>query len=138
MPGMVRTLFDDARSVRVMGFLGSMQSLVPALAPNMRSNCMRCGTVLRLTRADPMNHHLALTFAGLVLGYVWYDLTHYYLHHALPTTAMGKWLRKYHLVHHFKTPGVRYGITTPLWDLVFGTYPKDSYQEKADEIVAEA
>src|SRR5258708_2590756 len=46
--------------------------IVPALAPNMRSNCVRCGTVLRLTRADPMNHHLALTFAGLVLfGVVW-------------------------------------------------------------------
>ena len=46
--------------------------VVPALAPNMRSNCVRCGTVLRLTRADSMNHHLALTFAGLVLfGVVW-------------------------------------------------------------------
>jgi len=33
MAGMVRNLFDDTRSVRVMGFLGSIQSLVPALAP---------------------------------------------------------------------------------------------------------
>src|SRR5260370_10460276 len=33
----------------------------------MRSNCVRCGTVLRLTRADPLNRHLALTFAALVL-----------------------------------------------------------------------
>ena len=82
--------------------------------------------------------HLHAAFAGLVIGYVWYDLTHYYLHHAVPTTAFGKWLRKYHLVHHFKTPEVRYGITTPLWDLVFGTYPKDSYQEKADEMEASA
>ena len=85
-------------------------------------------------------------FAGLVMGYVWYDLTHYYLHHAVPTTALGHWLRKYHLVHHFKTPSVRYGITTPLWDVVFGTYPKDSYQEqdqdqeqgKAEELEARA
>jgi dihydroceramide fatty acyl 2-hydroxylase len=67
-------------------------------------------------------------FAGLVAGYVWYDLTHYYLHHAVPRTAAGKWLRKYHLVHHFQTPGVRYGITSPLWDHVFGTYPNDRYQ----------
>jgi hypothetical protein len=82
--------------------------------------------------------HVHAWFAGLVMGYVWYDLTHYYLHHAVPTTAAGKWLRKYHLVHHFKTPNVRYGITTPLWDLVFGTYPKDSYQEKAEEMEANA
>ena len=77
-------------------------------------------------------------FAGLVMGYVWYDLTHYYLHHAVPTTALGKWMRKYHLVHHFKTPKVRYGITTPLWDVVFGTYPKDESHEQADELEAHA
>ena len=67
-------------------------------------------------------------FAGIVIGYVIYDLTHYYLHHAAPRTAFGKWLRKYHLVHHFQTPDVRYGITSPLWDLVFRTYPRDRYQ----------
>lgn len=71
--------------------------------------------------------------AGMVAGYVWYDLTHYYLHHASPTTPAGKWLRRYHLVHHFQTPDVRYGITTPLWDLVFGTYPRDRYQGLPDD-----
>ena len=71
--------------------------------------------------------------AGMVGGYVWYDLTHYYLHHAAPTTAFGKWLRRYHLVHHFQTPEVRYGITTPLWDLVFRTYPRDRYQGLPDD-----
>jgi paraquat-inducible protein A len=46
--------------------------IVPALEANMRSNCVRCGTVLRLTRADPINRHLALTFAALVLfAVVW-------------------------------------------------------------------
>jgi dihydroceramide fatty acyl 2-hydroxylase len=77
-------------------------------------------------------------FAGLVGGYIWYDLTHYYLHHAAPTTAAGKWLRRYHLVHHFQTPDIRYGITTPLWDHVFGTYPRDRYQRLSDEAVIEA
>jgi len=67
-------------------------------------------------------------FAGLVAGYMIYDLTHYYLHNAVPRTAFGKWLRKYHLVHHFQTPEVRYGITSPLWDFVFRTYPRDRYQ----------
>lgn len=57
--------------------LGECQScgqfqLVPALAANMRANCVRCGTVLRATRADPLGHHLALTFASLVLfAIVW-------------------------------------------------------------------
>ena len=41
--------------------------VVPAMAPNLRCSCQRCGTALRLTRSDPLNHHLALTFACLVL-----------------------------------------------------------------------
>jgi paraquat-inducible protein A len=46
--------------------------IVPALAANMRSSCVRCGLALRHSRADPLNHHLALTFAALVLfGIVW-------------------------------------------------------------------
>jgi dihydroceramide fatty acyl 2-hydroxylase len=82
--------------------------------------------------------HLHYSFtAGLVFGYVAYDLTHYWLHHAVPKSAAGKWLRRYHLVHHFSTPEVRYGITTPLWDLVFGTYPKDKYAALEEKKVAE-
>jgi paraquat-inducible protein A len=41
--------------------------IVPAMAPGLRSNCTRCGTVLRITRVDPLNRHLALTFAAMVL-----------------------------------------------------------------------
>ena len=41
--------------------------IVPAMAANMRSDCQRCGTGLRATRADPTGHCLALTFASLVL-----------------------------------------------------------------------
>lgn len=33
MAGMVHSLYDETRSVRAMGFLGSVQSLAPALAP---------------------------------------------------------------------------------------------------------
>ena len=91
---------------------------------------------LRQTRFIPAvyNHkRTSAWFAGTVAGYVWYDLTHYYLHHAAPTTAAGKWLRKYHLVHHFQTPDRRYGITTPIWDFVFRTYPRDRYQGLPDD-----
>ena len=46
--------------------------IVPALGPDLRSSCGRCGTVLRATRAEPMDHCLALTAAALVLlGVLW-------------------------------------------------------------------
>lgn len=62
-------------------------------------------------------------FAGLVAGYVWYDLTHFAVHHLKQRTALGRLQRRNHLVHHFAQPDARFGVTTPLWDLCFGTYP---------------
>ena len=73
--------------------------------------------------------------AGIVGGYVWYDLTHYYLHHAAPTTAYGKWLRRYHLVHHFQTPGGALRHHHP----ALGSsphYPNDRYQGLPDDELA--
>ncbi len=68
--------------------------------------------------------HFAPLFAGLVAGYIWYDLTHYAVHHVRQRTAFGKLQRRNHLLHHFKDSGARYGVTTPLWDVVFRTYPR--------------
>jgi paraquat-inducible protein A len=46
--------------------------LVPALELGTRSNCMRCGTVLRRTRRDPVGRALALNCAALALfAIVW-------------------------------------------------------------------
>jgi sterol desaturase/sphingolipid hydroxylase (fatty acid hydroxylase superfamily) len=42
-----------------------------------------------------------------------------------PRTETGARLRKHHYLHHFKTPEARYGVSTPLWDMVFGTLPRD-------------
>lgn len=61
-------------------------------------------------------------FAGTALGYIAYDWVHYYTHYFNPTRGPGKWLKKYHMLHHFDSPNHRYGITSPLWDFVFRTY----------------
>ncbi|MGZ3416821.1 MAG: sterol desaturase family protein [Polyangiales bacterium] len=67
-------------------------------------------------------HAVWPVFAGTVLGYLVYDYVHYYTHHARPRYALGKWLRNYHLRHHHEKRESRFGVSTPLWDLVFGTY----------------
>lgn len=59
---------------------------------------------------------------GTALGYIAYDWLHYYTHHFNPKGGPGKWLKRYHMMHHFDSPHHRFGITSPLWDLVFGTY----------------
>lgn len=61
-------------------------------------------------------------FGGTVLGYLAYDWTHYYTHHFRPTTRLGKYMRRIHLVHHYADGEKNMGISSPLWDVVFGTY----------------
>jgi dihydroceramide fatty acyl 2-hydroxylase len=62
-------------------------------------------------------------FAGFVVGYLFYDGTHYYVHHFVPTTRWGKFLRRHHLTHHHADHDGGFGVSTPLWDLVFNTMP---------------
>ncbi|KAL9329082.1 hypothetical protein ACSQ67_004085 [Phaseolus vulgaris] len=62
-------------------------------------------------------------FGGILLGYVMYDCTHYYLHHGQPKSEVPKSLKKYHLNHHYRLQNYGFGITSPLWDKVFGTVP---------------
>jgi sterol desaturase/sphingolipid hydroxylase (fatty acid hydroxylase superfamily) len=62
-------------------------------------------------------------FAGFVVGYLFYDGTHYYVHHFVPTTRWGKFLRRHHLTHHHADHAGGFGVSTPLWDLAFRTMP---------------
>ncbi|KAL5219548.1 hypothetical protein ABZP36_020232 [Zizania latifolia] len=65
-------------------------------------------------------------FGGGLLGYVMYDCTHYYLHHGQPSKDPAKNLKRYHLNHHFRIQNKGFGITSSLWDAVFGTLPPPS------------
>ncbi len=60
-------------------------------------------------------------FAFFMLGYLWYDYTHLYLHFANPRTRYGKWLKQYHMVHHFADHDAKWGVSNPLWDYIMGT-----------------
>lgn len=60
-------------------------------------------------------------FSGFVVGYLIYDMTHYATHHFPMRSGYLKYLKRYHMMHHFKTPNQRFGVSSPLWDFVFGT-----------------
>lgn len=63
-------------------------------------------------------------YAGLLIGYLGYDYTHYHLHHHTPTTPLGRRLREQHMRHHFQDHRYGFGVSSPLWDAVFGTLPR--------------
>ena len=60
---------------------------------------------------------------GFMAGYFFYDMTHYYLHHRTPRTALGRRMREAHMRHHFQDDTVGFGISAPYWDRVFRTAP---------------
>ncbi len=63
----------------------------------------------------------AILMVGLFAGYMIYEWVHYGAHHFKPKTKIGQYLRKYHLRHHYRYDDKAYGVTSPLWDMVFGT-----------------
>jgi dihydroceramide fatty acyl 2-hydroxylase len=63
----------------------------------------------------------APTLAGFAIGYVIYDSIHYHVHHGTARTAFGRFLKRAHMLHHFRDPHAWYGVSAPWWDFVFGT-----------------
>jgi sterol desaturase/sphingolipid hydroxylase (fatty acid hydroxylase superfamily) len=63
-------------------------------------------------------------WAGFMLGYLVYDMMHYSIHHFRPPpVAWIKRIWKSHIDHHFRDSNKGYGVSSPIWDHVFGTLP---------------
>ncbi len=62
--------------------------------------------------------------AGTVGFYLCYELLHRLEHVFGGIGAYGRWARKHHFYHHFHDPNTNHGVTSPLWDWVFGTLAK--------------
>ena len=62
-------------------------------------------------------------YIGFALGYLFYDGSHYAVHHFKQTTRIGKFLKKHHMKHHHGDNFGGFGVSSPLWDIVFGTMP---------------
>ncbi len=67
---------------------------------------------------------LALT-AGFTLAYVGYEAMHFVAHHGKPRSRLLRAIRAHHLRHHHEDPTSRWGISSPLWDHVLGTLPRE-------------
>jgi sterol desaturase/sphingolipid hydroxylase (fatty acid hydroxylase superfamily) len=60
-------------------------------------------------------------FAGFIHGYLTYDLLHYFIHRGHMPGRIGRFLRRHHMAHHYTKPDRNFGVSSPLWDLVFRT-----------------
>jgi sterol desaturase/sphingolipid hydroxylase (fatty acid hydroxylase superfamily) len=64
----------------------------------------------------------ALLMTGSIAAYLYYETVHFWIHRG---ARRGRWLRQRranHFFHHFTDQTRCFGVTTPLWDLIWGTY----------------
>ena len=66
-------------------------------------------------------------FPGFVFGYLAYISLHYAEHRfKSPKFPPLQKLWKYHMLHHYRYPEEKiFGVSTLLWDRVFGTMPEE-------------
>ena len=73
--------------------------------------------------------------AGTTLGFANYEWTHWRIHFRQPRNPREQRLRDHHLAHHDRNTRAYHGVTTQVWDRVFGTLPtnwRDDYAKVAD------
>jgi len=68
----------------------------------------------------PLPDALALV-GGMALGYFNYGIMHHIMHRREFKSKYWRYMQEFHFVHH-KKPKLNHGITTDIWDRVFGTY----------------
>jgi sterol desaturase/sphingolipid hydroxylase (fatty acid hydroxylase superfamily) len=62
-------------------------------------------------------------FSGFIVGYMAYDSVHYATHHLPMRGRIGRFLKTYHMRHHYEDGHTAYGVSNPMWDYVIGTVP---------------
>jgi 4-hydroxysphinganine ceramide fatty acyl 2-hydroxylase len=69
---------------------------------------------------------------GTIFFLLCYEWTHYVAHRPIrPLTSWGKWMKKIHMWHHYKNENYWYGVTTPVFDCILGTFPDEKDVEKS-------
>jgi sterol desaturase/sphingolipid hydroxylase (fatty acid hydroxylase superfamily) len=79
-----------------------------------------------------MGNYALFFFPGFVLGYLLYGSMHYAIHAWNPPYPWMKPLWRNHHLHHYKNDHQGFGVSTTLWDRVFGTM-FDLKKEKEDK-----
>jgi sterol desaturase/sphingolipid hydroxylase (fatty acid hydroxylase superfamily) len=79
-----------------------------------------------------IHNYVFLFFPGFLLGYLMYGTMHYAIHAWNPPFKWMKPLWRNHHLHHYKNEERGFGVSTTIWDRVFGTM-FDLKKEKEDK-----
>ena len=74
----------------------------------------------------------ASALLGMMLAILHYEWVHYVAHVPYrPRTRLGRWIKQYHLRHHFISEKHWFGVSNPSLDVAFGTYAKANAVERS-------
>ncbi len=60
-------------------------------------------------------------FIGFLIGYLFYDLSHYAIHHFNMHNKFWLAIKNHHMKHHYQDSSKGFGVSTPIWDIIVGT-----------------
>jgi sterol desaturase/sphingolipid hydroxylase (fatty acid hydroxylase superfamily) len=79
-----------------------------------------------------IGNNVFIFFPGFILGYLLYASMHYAIHAWNPPFKWMKPIWRNHHLHHYKNDEKGFGVSSHLWDKVFGT-SFDLIKEKEDK-----
>lgn len=65
--------------------------------------------------------YVAPFFVGFIAGYLFYDITHYAIHHFNMHSKFWLAIKNNHMKHHYQNADKGYGVSSAIWDYVFKT-----------------
>ncbi len=60
-------------------------------------------------------------FIGFLAGYLFYDMSHYAIHHFNFRSKFWLELKNHHMIHHYSDNENGFGVSSKFWDLIFRT-----------------
>ena len=79
----------------------------------------------------------SMAMVGFLAAYLAYEAVHHIAHHGRPRSRLLRAIRRHHLSHHYEHVGrAAWGISSPLWDWVFGTVRPRADAPRAERAAA--
>ena len=72
--------------------------------------------------------------AGFLMGYTVYLAIHYSIHRFKIPNNFLRLLWHHHSIHHYREPDRAFGVSSPLWDHVFGTMPRKGFKHERESV----
>jgi len=60
-------------------------------------------------------------FVGFLIGYLFYDIGHYAIHHFNMHNRFWLMIKNHHMRHHYQDGSKGFGVSSPFWDVIFRT-----------------